>query len=385
MTDKALNVSKLKVNNRYMILDCLRYSSVSRAELTELTGLAKSTITTLTNEMISQGLLCEAGLAEKSNKAGRTRVLLDINGNFGFAVGINLHRKRISVAAVNIKGEIIFEFSESTSDFKDDIDALESITGELNKKIKMAGLDINRMVGIGVSSPGPIDYKNGIILEPPNFNLFNNYNIVESLKSAYDCPVYLENNAVTLALYEHYYINKLVGSTLFVIISDGIGGALLQNGEIYRGAYGIAGELGHISINPTGDMCACGNRGCLEQYATLSSVKKRFGFEKYEEIIDDVLIGKKEGLEVIDFITETLGCAFVGAVNLFDLERIVLYGEYSYKSELLTNKIESYINEHSVICKAHKVEVTSSGQDYANVSAAAAVPALNGFFKENIA
>ena len=108
MTDKALNVSKLKVNNRYMILDGLRYSPVSRAELTEATGLAKSTVTTLTNEMISQGLMREAGLAEKSNKAGRTRVLLDINGEFGFAVGINLHRKRISVAAVNIKGEIIF-------------------------------------------------------------------------------------------------------------------------------------------------------------------------------------------------------------------------------------------------------------------------------------
>ena len=94
--------------------------------------------------------------------------------------------------------------------------------------------------------------------------------------------------------------------------------------------------------------------------------------------------GNKRATEVIDFITETLGCAFVGAVNLFDLERIVLYGEYSYKSELLTKKIEAYINEHSVICKAHKVEVTASGQDYANVSAAAAVPALNGFFKENI-
>ena len=384
MTDKAFNVSRLKVNNRYMILDCLRHSPISRAEISRATGLAKSSVTTLTNEMISQGLLCEAGLAEKSNKAGRTRILLDINGSFGFAVGINLHRKRISVAAVSIKGEVIFEFCENVADFYDDNEALLQITEKLNQKIAEHHLDINRMVGIGVSSPGPIDYKNGIILEPPNFKLFNNYEIVSSLERIYECPVFLENNAVTLALYEHYYIGALDGSTLFVIVSDGIGGALMQNGEIFRGAYGNAGELGHISINPEGERCACGNRGCLEQYATLSSLKKRFGFEKYEEIVDLAQNGDESTLEVIEFITEALGIAFVGAVNLFDLDKIVLYGEFSYKSDFLTERLEKYINEHSVICKAHKVKVLASSQNRTTVSAAAAVPALNEFFKENI-
>lgn len=382
MADKIQNVSELKANNRGMILDALRYSPISRAELSRITGLAKSSVTTLTNEMISQGLLYEAGPAEKSNKAGRTRILLDINGQYGFCVGINLQRKNISVVAVDIKGKIIFSFTHKTADFENSEQALNYIIDNLNKKIEQAGLDINRLVGIGVSSPGPLDYKNGVILEPPNFALFNNFNITEKIKSIYGCPVFLENNSVCLALYEHHYKNKLTGSTLFAVISDGIGGVLLQNGEVYRGAYGIAGELGHISVNSKGERCACGNRGCLEQYATLSYLKTRFGFESYEQIVDLAKAGDKKGLEVIGFLAKTLGRAFVCAVNLFDLDRIILYGEFSYGAEFLTKQIEAYVKEHSVICKVHKVEVGASAQDYGVESAAATVLALNAFFKE---
>lgn len=382
MAGKIQNVSELKANNRRMILEALRYSPISRAELSRITGLAKSSVTTLTNEMISQGLLYEAGLAEKSNKAGRTRILLDINGEYGFSVGINLHRKNISVVAVDIKGKIIFDFLEKIIDFEDGDQALKHIVDKLNNKIIEAKLDINRLVGIGVSSPGPVDYKNGVILEPPNFSLFNNCNVADKFKSIYGCPVFLENNTVSLALYEHHYINKLLGSTLFVVISGGIGGALIQNGEVYRGAYGIAGELGHISINPNGDICACGNRGCLEHYATLSALKKRFGFEDYEKIVDSAKAGDAKSLEIIDFLAKTLGRAFVGAVNLFDLDRVVIYGEYSYGAEFLTKQIETYVKKHSVICKVHKVEVEASAQDYGKVSTAATVPALNAFFKE---
>ncbi len=381
--NKLHNVAKLKTDNRYIILDCLRHIRLSRAELSRMTGLAKSSVTTITNEMISQGILCEAGLAEKSNKAGRTRVLLEINGDFGFAAGINLHRKRISAAVTDISGEIIFDFYAYPADFSSTEEAVSCIIEELNRKIKENGLDTSRMVGIGVSSPGPLDYEKGIILEPPNFPLFNNFAIVRYLESEYGCPVFLENNAVASALFEHYYVSRQEGSTLFVTVSDGIGGALLQNGKIYRGSHGAAGELGHISVDPEGELCECGNRGCLEQYATLSALKNRFGFESYNEIADLFGNGDSKAEKVIEFLVNTLSGALVGAVNLFDLDRIILYGEYNYKCEILTERIEKYINTHSVICKAHRVEVVPSGQSPECASAAAAVPALNNFFRYN--
>jgi len=384
VTDNALNIAELKVNNRRRILESLRYNSLSRAELSREIGLTKSSITALTNEMIAEGILYEAGQAPKSNKAGRTGTLLDISNNYGYVIGINIHRKKISVAGADVKGNPFFEFCQETASFNSSEAAFEYITENIDLYIEKNNLSREKLLCIGVASPGPIDYEKGKILEPPNFSVFNNFPITEKLSNKYNCPVYLENNAVALALYECHSLKEHYGRSLFVVISDGIGGALLQDGEVYRGSHGVAGELGHISVNFEGEKCACGNRGCLEQYATLASLKKRFGFDSYEQLVDTAINGDEKSIEVLDYLVNVLGTAFVAAVNLFDLEKIILCGEYAYKSDFLTKRLENYIEQHSIICKSHKVCVVKSVQDLSATACAAAIPALNSFFKYNI-
>ena len=176
MNKTALNISELKSNNRYRILDLLRYGSLSRAELSQKTGLAKSSVTTLANEMIDEGILLEVGPAEKKGTAGRTRILLDINGNYGFTVGINLHRKRISLAAVDIKGKQLWNYTLSAQGLTDET-ALELIKKALPQKTAEAGLNITNLLGVGISAPGPLDCERGVVLEPPNFKLFNNFGL----------------------------------------------------------------------------------------------------------------------------------------------------------------------------------------------------------------
>lgn len=383
MSDTALNLAKLKSANRYRILDCLRYAPLSRAELCEKIGLAKSSVTTITNEMIREGLLCEAGPAEKKNKAGRTRVLLDINDSFAFAVGIHFHRERISVAAVGLKGRVLFEFRRSFSVFSSPEEVLSYIKTYLLRGLSEAGLDPRRLVGIGVSSPGPLDEENGVILEPPNFPLFQNYPIVKRLQEDYGCPIFLENNAVSLALYEHYCVRPMSGVSLFVTVSEGVGGALLKNGELHRGVRGFTGEFGHISVDPWGEPCPCGNRGCLETYVTLRAMKRRFGFSSYPQVIDAALRGEKNEREIMDTLISTLGSALVTVTNLLDLDSVVLYGEYAYRSDRLALALESYLREHSLVCRMHGVSVLPSAQKEEAAAAAAAMPALNHFFKEN--
>lgn len=383
MSDTALNIAELRNNNRRRILDILRCELLGRAELSRKTGLAKSSITTLTNQMINQGLITEVGLARKSNKAGRTSILLTINGDFGFAVGINLHRKKISISGVNLNGKVLFEEFKNINDFSSSNDAFEFLKDQISKKIDQEGLDLSRLVGIGVSAPGPLDCENGIILEPPNFPLFNNYPIVKKLKEYFLCPAFLENDAVTLALYEHHYVERQDKNTLFVSVFDGIGGALIKNGEVYRGSHGITGELGHISVDPKGKECPCGNRGCLEQYATLSSLKERFGLKDYPSLIEGYLKGKRGEKKAFRFLVDTLSAALVGAVNLFDLDKIIIRGEFDYKPEILCREIEKYIQARSVICKVHPVKVVPSGQGVLSAHTAATVLPLNGFFKES--
>ena len=384
VSDAAHNIAELKNGNRYQILSCLRCATMSRAELSRQIGLAKSSVTTLTNEMIRQGLLREAGLAEKSNKAARTRLLLSINGDYAFAVGIHLHRKLVSVAAVDLTGKPLFEFHENTASFFDTGEVLSYIHEHLLLGIRESGLSLDRLVGIGVSSPGPLDQKNGVILEPPKFPFFRNYPIVEHFSETYGCPVFLENNAVALALYEHYYVKAQAGCSLFVTISEGVGSALLQNGEVYRGSHGIAAELGHISVNPEGEPCPCGNCGCLELYVPLSAMKRRFGFTSYPAVVDAAIKEKTEEKRILTFLVQKIGAALATAVNLFDLDCIVLYGEYTYRSDYLLEKLDAYLTVHSAIYRAHPVSLVVSRQSEDDASAAAAVAALNFFYKNNM-
>ncbi len=380
MADTALNILELKNNNRNRILELLRYNPLSRAELSQKTGLAKSSVTTLTAEMISDGILCEAGLDKQNGLVGRRRILLDINGDYGYVFGINLHRKRIALSAVNIKGEELWSHSFETRNLNNQTAPLQIKKALLQKK---AELTSGRLLGIGIAAPGPLDCEKGIILEPPNFKLFNNFNITDFLEKEFDCPVFLENDAATLATAEHCYIKKQNGSSLFVTISDGIGSALMKNGDIYGGSHGIAGELGHISIDPFGEKCPCGNRGCLEQYATLSALKARFDISGCLDLLDDEKTSD-EGKKAFEFLVNTLGTALVGAVNLFDLDAVIIYGEYNPIAQRLSKALEDYIKAHSVICKVHPVMVMPSGQDRSKAAFAAAIPAINKFFSQSI-
>ena len=174
-----------------------------------------------------------------------------------------------------------------------------------------------------------------------------------------------------------------LGNSLFVVVSDGIGSTLLQDGTVFRGAHGFAGELGHVSVETQGKPCICGNVGCLEMYATLGALMSKFGIGSYEETVDRALNGDETSNEVLQYLAECFGKAFVIAINLFDLNNIVLFGEYAYHAELLTELIQKYINNHSLICKIHPVSVVPSKLLFQDMSISAAVSALNYFFEQN--
>lgn len=385
MSKEALNLTDLRSGNRARILECLRYRPHSRAELCERIGLAKSSVTAITGEMLHEGLLCELGPAEKSKRVGRTRVLLDLDDRFGFAVGVHLHRRRIAVAAVGLKGRVLFEFSRRTADFSSSEEVLSYLNTYLSHGIEEAGLDRSRLLGIGIAGPGPLDPERGVILEPPNFPLFKNFPIVARLKETYGCPTFLENNAVALALYEHYAVRPLHGNALFVTVSDGVGSALLRDGEIYRGPHGFTGELGHIPVDPQGEECPCGNRGCLETCVALGAMRRRFGFSSYPSLADAASRGDRNGEEALSYLTRTLGAALVTATNLFGLDTVVLYGEYAYRADRLTASLTEYLRTHAILRHFRPVTVLPSGQEENTAAAAAAVPVLNRFFKETTA
>ena len=383
MKQNPLNVLTLKNSNRALILECIRRSPISRADISRRVGLSKSSVTMLTAEMIEEGLLREAGLAERTPELGRTSILMDLVPDYAFAVGVTLHRRHIGVCATDLKAQPLFRIRKPLTEFFRAEEVVAWIGDTVAAALEERGLPFERCVGVGVSSPGPLDYRAGVILEPPGLPLFRRYPIVARLQERFACPVHLENNAVALAQLDFYRRADAQGSELFVVVADGIGSALLNDGRVFRGAQGFAGELGHISIDPTGRRCACGNRGCLEQYATLSNLRERFSLDSYETVADAAANGNPQALEVLDFLAGRLGMALVNCVNLYDLDRVVMYGEYAYRGELLNNRLQRYICRHSLTQQVHPVTVVPSALTMEDRDLASAVSALNDFFANN--
>ena len=383
MARNSHDVLSLKNSNRALILNCIRRAPISRIDISRQTGLSKSAVTMLTGEMMEEGLLCEAGPDENSGGLGRTSVLLDLVASHGFAVGVALHRRSVGVCLTDLKMQRISQQEKPTVSFENADAVIDWVERTVRAELTRHQLSCADCVGIGVSSPGPLDYKAGVILDPPGLSLFDQYPVAHNLQRRFSCPVYLENNAVTLSLLDFYRGGRQHGNILFVVIADGIGSTLLMNGRVFRGAQGFAGELGHMSVNPNGAKCPCGNRGCLEQYAMLSSLRLRFPFRRYEDMVDGVQAGDPVAQKAFDQLVSYLGTALVNSVNLYDLDAVVLYGEYSYQSELLTRRLEQFIYQRSLVCRVHPVSVLASVLRSSDAVTAAAISPLNAFFAQN--
>ncbi len=381
MGGKASNVSTIKDANRATLFRELRKQPLSRAELTRRSGLTKSAVTMITNDLIAEGQLAEIGTMVSAR--GRKSILLDIVGNYRYAIGVELHRKHIGLCVTNLKAQVVGQVRRDRLDFADGHEALQWVATTAEALLAANGIPWEKLIGIGVSSPGPLDRVSGVILNPPNFPLFAGMPVVQLLQERFQLPVVLENNSVllTIAEYDHGAL-KHSRNGMFVIISDGIGSCVLHGGRVYRGIGGHAGELGHTSVDINGPACTCGNHGCLELYATLDALKRTFGFDRYESVVDGAISGDERSLRILDYLAERLACALVGAINLFDVDSVVLFGEYSYRPELLISRLNALIAERSIISRAHPVTVAPSALGGDTPVAASTAALLAEYFNQ---
>jgi len=358
----ANNTKTIKNDNRALILNLIRKSQVSRAEISRITGLSKSSVTMIINSLISEGQIIEIGTEESA--VGRKRIMLDIVADYRFAGGIILHRRDITVCLTNLKNEVIDSESRPITDFKSAESILDFAAHSLLQLISKNQLSREKCIGIGISSPGPLNRAEGVILSPPSLEILHNLAVVEGVRERTGFKnIVLENNAVLLAMRENVLrYGRNMRNFISVIISHGIGSAIVTDGEIYRGAGGFSGELGHISVQADGIECDCGNRGCLERYASLDAVKKKFGFEHYHDMVDKAYEGDTKAIEILKYIVGFLGSGLVTAINLFDLDTVIIHGDYSYRPELINKMLKQYIDNNSFVAKAHPVAVVTTSK-----------------------
>jgi len=375
---KKSDTKSIKNNNTALVLRCLLCGAVSRAQVAEQTGLSKATVTALIGELLAKGILTETGT--EGFGVGRPRTSLALVPSYAYAVGMVLHRRRLSVSLIDLALTPLDTLSFSTADFASPEEALDTLFDGIDTLCQRHNVEKARLVGIGVSAPGPLDFKAGVIHDPPRLSLFHGARVSKYLAKKTDLPVFLDNNATLLAMHERRLRQGSLSSWSFVIVTDGVGSASFIDDKLLRGAGGYAGELGHISVEAEGPLCACGNRGCLERCISADNLHEKFGMESYRAAADAAERGEEQGRAALAYVADCLSLALSSLVNLLNPEAIVLYGELNYKKELLFPLIEEQIRRRAAVGRASGVTLLASLADENAVIASSADAILDAYF-----
>ena len=396
MSKNTADQAFVRVLNLSSVLRLIHTQSpASRAQLAVITGLNKSTVSSLVDELIARNLIHEAG--SNSNGAGRPATMLEINPQAGSIIGVELGVDFVSVAVTDFLGNITWRRREDANPNEDQQKMIDQTLRIVKEAMSAGKKKSTRFLGLGLATPGTVDLKEGVLIFAPNLH-WRNVPFGRIFSEQTKLKVFVENDANAAATAEHLFgTARQCQDFLFVFAGVGIGGGLFLNGKLYRGKNGYAGEIGHspIMAEPSQTVCHCGNRGCWETYANQYSIIQRVQARlevKRTSIIPKLMADHNSPLtiplikqaadagdrEAIDSFAEAghaMGQGFAGLINIFNPEKIILGGPLSIAGEYLLPAIKETMTRHSLpeIDQQAEVLLSPFGPDASLIGAIAIV------------
>lgn len=324
------NYEVIKSINISLVLDAIRVNKeISRSELSRITGLTTGTITNIATRLIDLGLIEESG-SSTLGTGGRKPILLRLNNTGAYAIAVDIRTTSIEIRLVDLNAKTIDNIKKQGSYTVEE--GIREIIEGVKFLISKWGV-LNKLLGIGVSVPGWLDYNTGKIIKLPNLIGWDNYPIKQELENALGLSVFIENDANLSALGELWYgKGKSYQHMIYVLVEDGIGTGLILNQQIYRGNGIGVGELGHLPIATEQRLCSCGNVGCLDTVAPAKAMLERYQEQTNKEITFEdflTLINAKDtvAIKLMNEAAYNLGTGISILVNLFHPEAIYFGGK----------------------------------------------------------
>jgi len=232
----------------------------SRAELTDQLGIPRPRLMVELERLIGLGQLAEAGIA--ASRGGRRSTLVQINPRLRFAA-VDLGATSLDVEVVDGHLDPVAAYTEP-ADVRSGPRAILGRVDDILIKARTEGA-YERLAGIGIGVPGPVSFRDGVPVSPPIMPGWNRFPVRERLTREHGCPAVVDNDVNIMAIGERQGgVARSVDDFLFLKIGTGVGCGIVLDGEVYRGTDGCAGDIGHIQVDRSGPVCACGNMGCLE-------------------------------------------------------------------------------------------------------------------------
>lgn len=400
-TRTGSNLTDVKRINRSVVFEAIRlHAPLSRADLARVTGLTPTTITNIMGEFVAAGLVTETPASQTS--IGRRPTLIEINTKARYVIGVDLARTKITCGIFDLEPSLLAKESIDAGLSHPSEITMQALVNTIARVLEQPGVERQKVVGIGVSAPGPLDSKKGILEEPPNFPGWSGVPLASTLEDRFGIPVFLKNDADACALAEKWLgTAKAVDNFVYLALGTGVGTGIFVDGKLYEGARGLAGEIGHITIDINGERCDCGNYGCLELYVSVPAILGRARREGVKspilgkkikgegssltlrDIRDAAEAGDEFSLRLMDSIGRILGVGVTNIVNAFNPEMVVLGRELATAwGETLLEKVRAVVEERALPAAARSCQIRLSelGDDPAVVGGATI--ALREFFKD---
>jgi N-acetylglucosamine repressor len=350
----------LRAINRATILNAIKaHGAIARTDIAAFTGLSPATVTSLTAELIEDGLIYEK--TEGESRGGRRPILLALDTKNAVVTGVKLAEEHITLALTDLNADVLAQQTLPLEDPDPQL-AVRQIAHGVRALLEAAGFRHNQLLGVGVGLSGIIDSEAGICHESPHNN-WRDVAFAEMLANELDCIVYLDNNVNTLTLVEQLYgVGQQVRDFLVITVGRGIGLGIVTNGVLYRGGTGGAGEFGHTVVEPDGFMCHCGNRGCLETFVAEPWLIRRAHMNGVEVASPDELIaaaqnGNVAAQQVFERAGTLLGQAIANLVNVLNPSLVIISGEGVRAGDLLFAPMRAAIERHALPPLAGSLEL----------------------------
>lgn len=372
---KAINASIMRAANRKMLLDAIRRHPISRAELSDVTGLTRASVTQIIDDLMADGLVKETAVVGR-NRLGRRNMQLALCPEARILFGVHLSRLRCDVGAIDLSGQVLARESRPLEGCPPE-EILSFAARAILQMRDALEISDTMLGGAGCCAPGPLNAAEGMILNPPNFEIWHNVKVVQRLQALTGLTLTLDNVANAHALNERYFgVAREANNFVLLRVDEGVGSGTVINGRLFHGARGFAAEYGHVSVDMNGPVCNCGNRGCLEKYIRIPTILEGSAYRTWEQVTLDA--GQSpQADEIIGRMAEYLAFAVVNIINSLDVEKVILAGDLAVNPDRLVSEVNRRV-AHRIIFPMQALPVLAGS--IADPVRLAAMPALNQFF-----
>jgi predicted NBD/HSP70 family sugar kinase len=384
-TDKSKGIDQQSIRdaNRLVVLKYIRErQTLPRSELARVTGLSRTTIGTIVDELLEIGIIQQEAYQDGEDRRTNT---LSFNKTASFVLGGTLGRDHLTLLLADLAGTPI---QSLTLPFATDEGPAKGLPllGERIKTFVSQHVMWNKVVGIGLGIVGPLDPSLQKTIVPSPFAGWAGVNIQQALVQSLGVPVYLDNDGNMGALGEsHYGVWRNEQNMIYVKVGSGIAGGLILNKQLYRGDKGMAGEIGHIPIDFNGTLCYCGQCGCLETIAGKSGILMEVRrFNPAITTIAHAISAAREGnpacVHALERAGKYLGFALASLVNSLNPSVIVLDGSTMQAGEIILRPLRSMLEVHCLPASFASIQVTLAEQSGAAMPLGGVATVLEAIF-----